>query len=80
MINKEVAQILTEIQNDCTERSMCAGCKFYTTSGCALSQIPADWDLNRVISYTKEDSRQGLSLDEFAEAYEELTQGRKENE
>lgn len=79
MINKEVAQILTEIQGDCLERSNCAGCKFYTTDGCVLGSIPSDWELNRVISYTKEDSRQGLSLDEFAEAYEELTQGRKEN-
>lgn len=80
MINKEIAQILTEIQGDCLERSICAGCKFYTTDGCTLGHIPSDWELNRVISYTKEDSRQGLSLDEFAEAYEELTQGRKGNE
>ena len=51
MTYKELIEILKEIQDDCKERRMCQGCKFYTIEGCALQHIPDEWNLDLLYIY-----------------------------
>lgn len=74
----EIYQILDEIRGDCIERYSCNGCKYYTKYGCSLKHIPADWMIEN--PKYNEDSRQGLSLDEFSEALEFLNNPQKKGE
>ena len=76
--NIEIYQILNEIRGDCIERYSCNGCKFYTKNGCSLKHFPADWMIEN--PKYNEDSRQGLNLDEFAEAFEYLINLQKKGE
>ena len=80
MTYKEIMEILKEIQDDCSARVSCDGCKFYTLEGCALKHIPDLWDLESLYTFPKPvDTRQGLSIEEFGEALE-ILEGGADNE
>jgi hypothetical protein len=81
MTYKELMQILKEIQDDCSARVSCDGCKFYKIEGCALNHIPDQWNLEDLYTFPKlvVDTRQGLSIEEFGEALE-ILEGGADNE
>lgn len=51
MTDQEYILYLKVIQDKCTDRYYCDGCKYYTSFGCAFKNIPADWNLDKLPAY-----------------------------
>ena len=45
MTDKELMEILSEIEGDCADRWNCVGCKFYKNNDCILKGYPAEWNI-----------------------------------
>lgn len=43
-------QILQEIKDYCREHEVCQGCKFDLHEGCALTHVPDEWNLNKIVN------------------------------
>lgn len=74
MILNELKQILQGIKDNCQERKMCSGCKFWIDGVCILKDMPEKWELDEID--TEEDVKYIVSVGDRDFVFDNMTEAR----